>query len=82
MICPNKILIDVRASSTTQYYQPIAAVQHNTMSLHPTVPASVVAWPTAAVSTTVPVGPKYRPPSPVRDYKNPIANMPFRDFSQ
>ncbi|KHJ78536.1 hypothetical protein OESDEN_21842 [Oesophagostomum dentatum] len=60
----------------------MATVQHTTMALHPTVPAPVAAWPTATVSTTVPVGPKYRPPSPVRDYKNPVANMPFRDFNQ
>ncbi|CAJ0591227.1 unnamed protein product [Cylicocyclus nassatus] len=70
------------APSTTQYYQPISTVQHTTMTLHPGVPTPVVAWPAATVSTTVPVGHKYRPPSPVREYKNPVANMPFRDFSQ
>ncbi|KAK6756528.1 hypothetical protein RB195_014752 [Necator americanus] len=54
LLVPTQHFLPSVASSTTQYYQPIAAVQHNTMSLHPTVPASVVAWPTAAVSTTVP----------------------------
>lgn len=54
------IMILLPAASATQYYQPIGAVQHTAMTLHPTVPAPVVAWPAATVSTTVPVGPKYR----------------------
>ncbi|EYC08150.1 hypothetical protein Y032_0067g19 [Ancylostoma ceylanicum] len=82
LLVPTQHFLPTVAASATQYYQPIGAVQHTTMALHPSVPTPVVAWPAATVSTTVPVGPKYRPPSPVREYKNPVANMPFRDFSQ
>ncbi|KAK5967061.1 hypothetical protein GCK32_002130 [Trichostrongylus colubriformis] len=63
-------------AATPQFYHHVGAASHTGMTLH-TAP-STVTWATAAA----PAGPKYRPPSPVRDYKNPVANMPFRDFSQ
>ncbi|XGW02383.1 hypothetical protein V3C99_014427 [Haemonchus contortus] len=62
---------------TPQYYHPVGTASHAGLTLH-TVPSTAVTWAT----TAAPAGPKYRPPSPVRDYKNPVASMPFRDFSQ
>ncbi|KAK6045666.1 hypothetical protein COOONC_16829 [Cooperia oncophora] len=56
---------------------PVGTAAHAGLALH-AAPNNAVTW----VTTTAPAGPKYRPPSPVRDYKNPVASMPFRDFSQ
>ncbi|KAJ1374585.1 hypothetical protein KIN20_037297 [Parelaphostrongylus tenuis] len=61
---------------TPQFYHHVTTTPHTSIGLRPSTASTVVAWPTSAP----PVGPKYRPPSPVRDYKNPVANIPFRDF--
>ncbi|WKY11053.1 hypothetical protein Q1695_002973 [Nippostrongylus brasiliensis] len=66
------------APPTPQFYHPVGTTAHPAVALHATTPGTTVTWAT----TTAPAGPKYRPPSPVRDYKNPVARMPFRDFSQ
>ncbi|KJH49471.1 hypothetical protein DICVIV_04408 [Dictyocaulus viviparus] len=56
------------APPTPQFYHHVTTAQHASMAMRPSAPGAVMAWPTAP-----PVGPKYRPPSPLRDYKNPVA---------